>query len=197
MTQDLQQLLDKIQRDGVDKAQAEADQLLAKANVQAKAILDTAHAEATAIKANARQEAESFENRAEETMRQAARDTVLNVEKAVTRLLERLLTKDVEDTFDRKEDMVSSLAAEAVRAYISGGDGIQVAASAKLADVLRSKLAAMAADNGVEVVTNEAAGTGFLVRLADGRIEHAFTGHAVAEALSRHLRPRLAALMKT
>jgi len=197
MTQDLQQLLDKIQRDGVDKAQAEADKRLSVANAQAKAILDEAHAKATAIKANARLEAESFENRAEETIRQAARDTVLNVEKAVTRLLEHLLLKDVEDAFDRQADVVGDLAAEAVRAYVSGGDGIQVAAAAKLADVLRAKLAALAADKGVDVVTDETAGTGFLVRLADGRIEHAFTGRAIAEALARQLRPRLAAIMKS
>ena len=195
MTQDLQQLLEKIQRDGVDKAQAEADALLADARAKAASLLDAAQAEAVKIKAEARQEAEAFERRAEETMRQAARDTVMKVEKAVTHLLQRLLLENVNAGFDANPELVADLAAEAVRAHLGSKGGVEVAAATKLADVLRAKLAAEAA-KGITVVTDEAAGTGFRLRLANGRVEHAFTGSAVAETLAKQLRPRLAALMK-
>ena len=50
---------------------------------------------------------------------------------------------------------------------------------------------------GVTVVTDATTGAGFRVRLADGRVEHDFTGAAIVDALSKQLRPRLAALMKT
>ena len=195
MTQDLQQLLEKIQRDGVDKAQAEADALLSDARAQAASLLDAAQAEAVKIKAEARQEAEAFEHRAEETMRQAARDTVMKVEKAVTHLLQRLLLENVNAGFDANPELVADLAAEAVRAHLGAKGGVEVAAAAKLADVLRATLAAEAA-KGITVVTDETAGTGFRLRLANGRVEHAFTGPAVAETLAKQLRPRLAALMK-
>ncbi|HRR33830.1 MAG TPA: hypothetical protein P5026_07025 [Kiritimatiellia bacterium] len=195
MTQDLQQLLEKIQRDGVEKAQAEAEALLADARKKATSILDAAQAEAAKVKAEARQEAEAFERRAEETMRQAARDTVTKVEKAVTRLLQRLLLENVNAGFDANPDLVADLAVEAVRVHLGAKGGIEVEAAAKLADVLRAKLAAEAAQ-GVTVVTDETAGTGFRLRLANGRVEHTFTGAAVAEALAKQLRPRLAALMK-
>ena len=194
MTQDLQQLLEKIQRDGVDKAQAEADTLLAAARNQAKATVEAAREEAAKVKAEARQEAEAFERRAEETIRQSARDTVMNVEKAVTALFTGLLLKEVNAALG-DADLVAKLAAEAVRAYIGGKGGIEVAAVARLAEVLRAKLSAEAAD-GVTVVTDETAGAGFRVRLANGRIEHTFTGAAVAETLAKQLRPRLATLMK-
>ncbi len=105
MTQDLQQLLEKIQRDGVDKAQAEADALLSDARAQAASLLDAAQAEAVKIKAEARQEAEAFEHRAEETMRQAARDTVMKVEKAVIHLLQRLLLENVNAGFDANPEL--------------------------------------------------------------------------------------------
>jgi len=197
MTQDLQQLLEKIQRDGVDKAKAEADSLLAEARAQAMAVIESAHAEASKVKADARQEAESFERRAEETMRQSARDTVLNVEKAVTNLFQRLLLKDVNAALSEKTEVVANLAVEAIRAYLCEKSGIEVAASAKLTEVLRAKLAAEAAANGVTVVTDDATGAGFRVRLANGRVEHTFTGAAVAESLAKQLRPRLAALLKS
>lgn len=195
MTQDLQQLLEKIQRDGVDKAHAEADRLLAEARAQAKATVEAARQEAAKIKADARQEAEAFERRAEETMRQSARDTVLNVEKAVTALFQNLLLTNVNTVLSEKTDLVASLAAEAVRAYLGGKGDVEVAAAAKLADVLRAKLAEDAI-KGVTVVTDDATGSGFRIRLANGRIEHSFTGAAIAESLAKQLRPRLAALMK-
>ena len=195
MTQDLQQLLEKIQRDGVEKAQSEAALLLDKARAEARALTEAAKKEAEKVRADARQEAEAFERRAEETIRQAARDAVLTVEKAVTALLTRLLLKEVDASFS-KTDRVAELAAEAVRAYLGGKGPVEVVAAAQLADVLRAKLSAEAA-NGVTVVTDDATGTGFLIRLAQGRIEHTFTGAAVVEALAKQLRPRLAALMKS
>lgn len=195
MTQDLQHLLEKIQRDGVDKAKADADGIVEAARAQARSLIESARAEATAITSGARVEAEAFERRAEETVRQSARDTLLNVEKAVTALLTNLLLKDVNAALS-SADLASGLAVEAVRAYIGGKGTVEVAAAAGLADALRAKLAAEAV-NGVTVATDDTAGAGFRVRLANGRIEHAFTGAAVADALAKHLRPRLAALMKS
>lgn len=194
MTQDLQQLLEKIQRDGVDKAKTDADKIIADARADARALVDAARAEAAKITSAARIEAEAFEHRAEETMRQSARDTLLNVERAVTTLFSTLLLKDVNKALN-STDLVSGLAVEAVRAYLTGKNTVEVAAAANLAEALRAKLAAEAAA-GVTVVTDDTLGSGFRVRLANGRIEHTFTGAAVADSLSKQLRPRLAALMK-
>jgi len=194
MTQDLQQLLEKIQRDGVDKAKSEADKILTQANSQAHAIVESAKSESAKIIAKARQEAEGFEHRAEETIRQSARDTLLTVEKSVTALLAKLLADQVNSAMGGSE-LVSKLAEEAVRTYLAGRGAVEVAASAKLADALRSAFAEKAL-KGVTVVTDDATGAGFRVRLDNGRVEHTFTGVAVADALARQLRPRLAALLK-
>lgn len=195
MTQDLQQLLEKIQRDGVDKAKTDSDKIVEDARAQARSLIESARAEATKIKTAARVEAEAFEHRAEETVRQSARDTLLNVEKAVTSLLTTLLLKDVNSALNSTE-LVSGLVVEAVRTYLAGKGTIEVAAAAKLADALRAKLAGEAA-SGVTVVTDDTIGTGFRVRLANGRIEHAFTGAAIADSLAKQLRPRLASLLKS
>ena len=195
MTQDLQYLLEKINADGVEKAKAEADKIVGAANAQAKAIRDDASRQAEQIVATARQEAEAFGRRAEETIRQAARDTLLGVEKSVTAMLTGLLLKEVNAAMSDPA-LVSTLAAEAVRAYLSGKGGTaEVAAAAKLADALRVRLA-QEAKSGVTVVTDERTGAGFRVRLAGGHVEHDFSGAAVADALARGLRPRLAELLK-
>jgi V/A-type H+-transporting ATPase subunit E len=191
----LQQLLEKINTDGVEKAKSEAAKIIDQANAQAKTIVAFATHEAEQHIAHAKQEADAFERRAEETIRQSARDTVLNVEKSVTAMLTALLLKDVNTALNSPE-LVAQLASEAIRAYLQGKGGMDVVASAKLVDALRTRLAAEVA-NGVTVVSDDHTGAGFKIRLANGRIEHDFSGTVVADALAKNLRPKLASLLRS
>ena len=97
MAEELQQLLEKIQHDGVEKANAEAAAILAKAKAEAAAILKDAEDRAAACRAQAEADAAAFAERAGKTVSQAARDTVLEVRQGIDRLLENLLAKDVEE----------------------------------------------------------------------------------------------------
>ncbi len=194
MTEDLQQLLEKIQRDGVDKAQAEADAIVQKARQEAESIVVKAKTEAEKAKADARSEADAFARRAEESIRQSARDVLLHVEKSVTALFETLLRREVDTALDGAET-ATALVQEAVRNYLNGQGGIEVGASEKMLKTLSAAVASMAAD-GVNVELDRSVGSGFRVKLADGRVEHDFTGAAVADTLARQLRPGLAAMLK-
>ena len=192
MAEELQNLLEKIKRDGVDKANAEAAAIVAKAKSDAESIVKEAETKAAAAKAAAEAEAKAEAVRAEETIRQAARDTVLKVGQSVTAMLEKLLAKDVDAALSDPAAVVP-IAADAIKALVADGQTAEVAADAKLAEALRVQLAAM---KDITVVTDEATQSGFSVRLDNGRVEHDFTGPAVAEALAARLRPALAALVK-
>lgn len=192
MAEELQQLLEKIQHDGVEKANAEAAAILAKAKADADAILKDAEAKAAARRDEAEADARAFEDRARKTISQAARDTVLDVKAALGRLLENLLSKDVAAAL-ANPDEVARLALAAVKAL--GADAVDVAAGAKLADALKAQLAAAAA-KGVQVVLDETTGAGFSLRLDGGRVEHDFSEAALAAALAKRLRPDLARLVR-
>ncbi len=191
MAEELQQLLEKIQRDGVDKANAEAAAIVAKAKAEAEAIVKKAQEDAAAAEAKGKADAEAYAARARETISQAARDTVLKVKEDVTKLLTQLLAQDVSAALATE---AVPLAAAAVKELVTGS-GAEVAASAKFVDALRAQLAAQA-QNGVKVVADEMTGTGFTVKLDNGRVEHDFTDAAISEALAQRLRPDLAALLK-
>lgn len=195
MTEDLQKLLEKIQRDGVDKAQAEATEILEKAKKESSSLIASAEAEAEKIKADAKTEADAYAARAGETISQSARDVLLHVEKSVTALLENLLLRDVSKALS-SEDIAATLVQEAVKTYMTGEESIEVAVVEQMTEALRAKLATMAAE-GVSIVTDNTTGSGFRVKLAGGRVEHDFTGSAVADALAKQLRPGLAALLKS
>ncbi len=191
MAEELQQLLEKIQRDGVDKANAEAAAIVAKAKAEAEAIVKKAQEDAAAAEAKGKADAEAYAARARETISQAARDTVLKVKEDVTKLLTQLLAQDVSAALATE---AVPLAAAAVKELVTGS-GAEVAASAKLVDTLRAQLAAQA-QNGVKVVADEMTGAGFTVKLDNGRVEHDFTDAAISEALAQRLRADLAALLK-
>ena len=190
MAEELQQLLEKIQRDGVDKANAEAKAILDKANAEAKAIVEKANAEAAAATAKAEADAKAYAERANKTISQAARDTVMEVKNGVNRFFDGLLAQDVKAAL---ADNAAALAADAIKALSAGTDA-QVAANAQLAEALRAQFAASAA-NGVQVVTDESVGTGFSVRLDGGRVEHDFSEKAITAALAKRLRPDLARIV--
>ena len=191
MAEELQQLLEKIQRDGVDKANAEAAAIVAKAKAEAEAIVKKAQEDAAAAEAKGKADAEAYAARARETISQAARDTVLKVKEDVTKWLTQLLAQDVSAALATE---AVPLAAAAVKELVTGS-GAEVAASAKFVDALRAQLAAQA-QNGVKVVADEMTGAGFTVKLDNGRVEHDFTDAAISEALAQRLRADLAKLLK-
>ena len=190
MAEELQQLLEKIQHDGVEKANAESDAILAKAKADAAAILKDAESRAAALRAQAETDAKAFEERAQKTISQAARDTVLEVKDAIGRMLEKLLAKDVAAALADPSE-AAKLALAAVNELGSNAD---VAAGEKLAAALKAQLAADA-KAGVKVVLDESVGTGFSIRLDGGRVEHDFSESAIVAALAKRLRPDLAKLV--
>ena len=187
--EDLQGLLEKINRDGVEKANAEAARIVGDAKAKAAALVKAAESAAAQMKADAEKAAADYQARAAETVKQTARDVVLGVRESVTRLLEGLLAKDVEAAL--VDDAVAvGLVAAAIRDLTGPGE---VVAGAKLAAALKAQAAAL---KDFTLVTDEALGTGFSVRLDGGRVEHAYTGEVIAAELAKRLRPDLAALLK-
>lgn len=189
MSEDLQGLLEKINRDGVEKAQREADEIISAAKKKAAEIVKAANEEAAKSRADAEKASADYAERAKETVREAARDTILSVKDAVTALLEKLLAKDVAAALADPKT-AGAIVAEAVKDFSVKGE---VACPAALAKTLAAELAAKGA---FTVVTDETIGAGFSVKLDGGRIEHAFTADVVADELAKHLRSDLAALMK-
>ena len=189
MSEDLQSLLEKINRDGVEKANAEGAKIIEAAKAKAAAIVKEAEAAAAKAKSDAEKASADYAARAGETVSQAARDTVLKIESSVTALLEKLLVKDV-DAALANPDTAAKLVTEAIKGLTGSGE---ISCGAKLAAVLKSQISNL---KGFTVALDETLGTGFTVKLDGGRVEHAFTGAAISEELAKRLRPDLAKLVK-
>ena len=191
MAEELQQLLEKIQHDGVEKANAEAAAIISKAKAEAEACKKAAAEEAAAATAKAEAEAKASAERAEKTIQQAARDTIREVKNALDALFENLLAKNVNAALSTPGE-AAKIALDAIRSL--NADDAEVAANEKLAAALKAQLATDAA-KGVKVVLDPSVGSGFSIRLDGGRVEHDFSEAAISAAIAKRLRPALAALL--
>jgi V/A-type H+-transporting ATPase subunit E len=79
MSEELQSLLDKINADGIQKAEAEAAKIIADAKAEAAKIIAEAKNECEALCSKAASEAEAFKTRAVSAAGQAARDIALQL----------------------------------------------------------------------------------------------------------------------
>ena len=199
MSTELQHLLDKIQTEGIAKARAEADALLAQARAEARDIVAAAQREATEHAARAEQEAQAFRQRAAEAVRQAGRNVMLDVSQSVQKMVERLLLKEARAALALPE-VLQGLVCETVKGYLAQGETRVEARLPKSAEALlpalRERLRAEAAQGKVEVALDAGLASGFSVRTHGGRVEHDFSAEAVAREMSRSLRPELAALLR-
>ena len=188
--EDLQSLLEKINRDGVEKAEAEAKKIVDAAQAKAAAILKAAEENAAKAKADAAASAEADSARATETVRQAARDVVLGVRDAVTALLERLLAQDVDKALADEKTAVG-IVADAIKDLTGPGE---IVCGEKLASALKSQVSSL---KSFALTTDPALGAGFTVKLDGGRVEHDFTAETISAELAKRLRPDLAKLLNS
>ena len=79
MSEELQGLLNKIQAEGLEKADNERARLVAEAKAQADAIIADAKAQADKIRKDAEADAEASQKKADAAVRQAARDVIISL----------------------------------------------------------------------------------------------------------------------
>ena len=187
--EDLQGLLEKINRDGVEKAEAEARKIIDNARAKADALIKDALAQAAQSKADAEKMSAAYTERAAETIRQSARDIVIGVKDSVSALLESLLAKDIDKSLADEKTAVG-IVAEAIKDLTGPGE---IRCGAKLADALKSQASGL---KSFTITTDETLGAGFTVKLDGGRVEHDFTAETISTELAKRLRPDLAKLVK-
>ena len=186
--EDLQSLLEKINREGVEKADAEAKRIVDEAKAKADKIVKDALAESAKAKADAEANARTYAERAAETIRQSARDITIGVKDAVTALLEKLLAKDIDAALGDEKTAVS-IVADAIKDLTGPGE---IRCGDKLASALKSQVSSL---KSFTLTTDPALGAGFTVKLDGGRVEHDFTAETISTELARRLRPDLAKLV--
>jgi V/A-type H+-transporting ATPase subunit E len=209
----VQELIDRLRSEGVDKGRGEGEALVASAREEAARILEDAHQEAERICSAARAEAQRLRTTAEDALRLASRDAVIALNEAirtdfiakVRRLvshtmqdrafLERLILEVARRATPQDAGQVEVLLPNDVVTYEELNKHPQDLDQNALSrfvlelsgDVLRE---------GLTFVPAEDNRPGLRVQLKDQDVEIDLTDEAVTDLLVEHLAPRFRALME-
>ncbi|MFP4642964.1 MAG: V-type ATP synthase subunit E [Spirochaetales bacterium] len=198
MDAQLKELIETIKSEGVESAEARAQEIIDQAQSRAEDIVKAAQQEAETTRKQAQSDAEKARQSGEAALKQAARDLVLNVENRITTLFHRVIEREVAGQY--KPETVAEAIAAVVKAWAEQGiTDLEVALPEKqmnaVEETLRSALGAELR-KGVSLVPSSRVSSGFRVTEQNGNAYYDFTAEGVAEALSEHVSPKLASIIR-
>ncbi len=190
MAEELKHLIEQIQKEGVEKADEQANTIISQAKEKAAKIVAEAEKKAHDSLLKAKNESDAFAERSEKTLEQAARDLLITVGQGCEKVVTAVLGKEVDGVLsgDVLEKMVLAVVGQneesSVELNVSEAD--QAALSAFCAEQVRTTGREIELKSDAEVLS------GFKVGFKDKNVYLDFTGETVAEALAAFLRPELA-----
>jgi V/A-type H+-transporting ATPase subunit E len=202
MAEELQSLLERIQAEGVKKADEQKEQILSEAKEQAKEIIEKAKTEADSIIKSAEENAQKSEARAKSAIQQAARDIILALKSDLDERL-NAVTKECVGTAMTPEQMKKYLD-QMVEAYKSKGGnveaGIEVLVSANDLDAIAqqlksSVLSSLKTDPTINISSDFS--TGLQIGFKDEQVFLDLSDEALTDLICVYVGPKLASLIKS
>ncbi|MDR0375527.1 MAG: V-type ATP synthase subunit E [Treponema sp.] len=195
----LQELIDKIKKDGIASASEEAAKVKAEAEAEAGRIVEAAKKEAAEIIAGAKADAGRMEKAGAAALEQASRNLTLAFKGEIQSLLDAIVKKETSEAY--KEDVFKAALPDILKAWATkGSDDLAVIVGEqdlkKIKGFFDGKLAG-ALKKGVELKSDRNLSAGFRIAEKDGSAYYDFSADAVAELLGAYLNPHLAAILKT
>ncbi len=193
----VQELLDKIKREGVESAEAEASKIVSEAEAKRAGITAAAEKEAKALVERAKVDALRSEEAGKAALLQASRDLILAFRGELEKLLATIVKGELEAAFDA--DTIKKALPAILEAWAkSGSDEISVMLPEKdlkpLEAFFKDKLGS-ALKKGVEFKPQKDTKTGFRIVEKGGAAYYDFSAQAVADMLGSYLNGRLAAIV--
>ncbi len=193
----VQELLERIKREGVESAEAQAAAIVADAETRRTALIATAEKEGKAIIERAKADAARTGDAGQAALAQASRDLILAFRGEMEKLLASIVKREVDAAFDA--DTLKKALPAILEAWSKDGrDELSVLLPEKelksLEAYFRDKLNA-SLKKGVEFKPLKDTKSGFRLVEKGGALYYDFTAQAVAEMLGAYLNTRLAAIV--
>ncbi len=196
MAQQIQDLVDSIQKEGIEKADKQAEQIIADANKKADDIVKSAKKESARLLSEAEKEIDLRDQSSKASLNQAARDVQLSLKKALTEQINNVLKDDVSKAFKTKDfiklikDIISLDFCDVKNTELQISDKDYEALAATLSKELSDKI-----KKGLEIKPVKSVNVGFKLADKDGSGYFDFTDEAVAKLMIPFLSPAIAKIV--
>ena len=196
MSEELQGLLNKIQAEGLEKAENERARLVAEAKAQADAIV--AEAKADKIRKDAEADAEATQKKADAAVRQAARDVIISLKDDLQEKL-RAVVREAAAQAMTPEAMAGLIAKIAEQFAQNAASGAEVILSVREREEAAQKLIGCLPDvlkKNTSVRLGRGFAAGFKVGFKDSEVFFDFSDEALTDIICEFVGPKLAAVIK-
>ena len=193
MQNKLQELTDKLYKEGLSKGKQEGEEILAKAKVQADEIVAKAHAEAAAILAAANKEAEDLKTKVQGDLKMAASQSVA----ATKQDIETLVVAKMTETEVKKALTSAEFVKEVILAVAKGFNTeeptdlelvLPESLKAELEPFVKNEMTKVL-NAGVQATFTKKVAGGFTIGPKDGGYFISFTDETFNALISEYLRP--------
>ncbi len=199
MAEELQGLLEKIHDEGIKKADAEKEQILAEAREQAKQLIIDAENRAAELIGSAEKDAAVSEKRAAATIKQAARDIVLALNAELLERLNAVVKSSIGETMtpDFMGKIIMDMVGKFEPGIVETGIDLMVAAAdlQKMEELLKASLINNLKQEP-ELFTGHDFSSGLKLGFKDSDIFFDVSDEVLAEMICSYVGPRLGAVLK-
>jgi V/A-type H+-transporting ATPase subunit E len=179
MAEEIRDLIEKINQEGIKAAEEKAQNIEAAAKQRADDILAQAKLEAEEMIAAAKDRLHREDEKEKILLAQAGRDLLLSLRKEINAMLGRIVVSDLQQALT--PEALSNLLSEVVRNY-SAGESLEKNILHKLREETKKKIILRPAE--------EISG-GFTISFDSGKSCYDFTDKALAEYIGTYLKPKL------
>lgn len=187
----IQELTDKIYREGVEKGNEEAGRIIAQAKAEEQNILQSAREEAEEIVAQARKEAAEWKKNTESELKMFASQAVEALKSEVTNLITGKVVSDNVKAASTDAEFMKKMMLEIAREWAKNG---AISIQTSDAKALTSYFQANAVDllnQGVTIEEVNGRKTSFSIAPADGSYKISFGEEEFITYFKEFLRPQL------
>ena len=187
----LENLIEKIKKEGVEEAEQNAEEVINNAKKEAAQIVKRAKDEAQHIKDDAQKTADKFQKNAELALQQAMRDTELLAREKITQLLDDVFKREVKSAMS--PDFLKELILEIVRAWAKTSK-VEVTLNGEHREKVRDLLASGLQDdikNTLTIKLGDSKSQGFRIGIKDDAVYYDISDESIAELLKTFLNPNI------
>ena len=197
MSQDIKELIEKINREGVQAAEDNARKIEQAAKEEAVLILEKAKKETEKLIAEARENIRMMEEKQQSLLAQAGRDLLLSLRASINTMLNKIVVERIREALTPQElaALIAKLAKHVCAGHI---DEIEVTLKKEDYQALEHHfLSALKEEikKGITLKPSPDVLGGFYISFDAGRSQFDFSDSALAEYIGTYLKPKLAEIL--
>ncbi len=196
MADDIRNLIEKIQQEGIKVAEGKAQEIESQARRQAEEIIKKAKAEAQKQISDAQEQIARAEETSKVLLKQAGRDLILGLKKEINAILDKVIVSAVQQALSPQE--LTKILTALIKNYSDKGEIVVSLSKEDLEKLEKGLLTVLTqeAKKGITLRPSEDIQAGFIISYDAGKSHYDFTDAALAEYIGSLLKPKLKEILQ-